>query len=77
VPQLPAAIFSSIFGYPRCRTTAGKGVDIVIESIGGIVTSGALRSLGLAAGCLLSCGVCVPATAAHGAKGSWSHMALL
>jgi NADPH2:quinone reductase len=30
------------------RTTAGKGVDIVIESIGGAVTSEALSSLGLA-----------------------------
>jgi NADPH2:quinone reductase len=29
------------------RTTAGKGVDIVIESIGGAVTSAALSSLGL------------------------------
>jgi NADPH2:quinone reductase len=29
------------------RITAGKGVDIVIESIGGIVTSEALSSLGL------------------------------
>jgi NADPH:quinone reductase-like Zn-dependent oxidoreductase len=29
------------------RTTAGKGVDIVIESIGGTVTSEALSSLGL------------------------------
>jgi NADPH:quinone reductase len=29
------------------RTTAGKGVDIVIESIGGAVTSEALSSLGL------------------------------
>jgi NADPH2:quinone reductase len=29
------------------RTTAGKGVDIVVESIGGTVTSEALSSLGL------------------------------
>jgi NADPH:quinone reductase len=29
------------------RITAGRGVDIVIESIGGTVTSGALSSLGL------------------------------
>jgi len=29
------------------RITAGKGVDIVIESIGGTVTSEALSSLGL------------------------------
>src|ERR1700682_2126950 len=29
------------------RTTAGKGVDLVIESIGGAVTSEALSSLGL------------------------------
>jgi len=29
------------------RTTAGKGIDIVIESIGGTVTSEALSSLGL------------------------------
>jgi NADPH:quinone reductase len=29
------------------RITAGRGVDIVIESVGGTVTSGALSSLGL------------------------------
>jgi hypothetical protein len=48
VPQLHRqANFSSIFGYPPCRITAGKGVDIVAERIGGIVTSGVLSSLGL------------------------------
>jgi NADPH2:quinone reductase len=41
------ANFSSIFGYPPCRITGGKGVDIVAERIGGIVTSGVLSSLGL------------------------------